>query len=299
MQKETNLLNGWLCVDKPLGMTSTQVVSQVRKALKIKKIGHGGTLDPLASGVLPLAIGEATKTVPYIQDGLKTYEFEVTWGEARSTDDREGEIIATSEVLPTEEAIRSCLPRFIGMIKQIPPQYSAIKIQGQRAYALARQGETVSLKSRQVYVQDLKLLKIASPQSAFFQVICGKGTYVRSLGRDMAETLGTVGYISSLKRLRVGTFSIDRALQVEKVLALGGQVVLNRAWYSIREALDDILAFTVSDDQEKRLRCGQRLEYPDKYHLEKRVLCISQGKVPVALALLREGYLMPERVFNI
>ena len=298
--KSSNALHGWLSVDKPLGMTSTQVVSLVRKSLKIKKVGHGGTLDPLASGVLPLAIGEATKTVSYIQDTWKTYEFEVTWGESRSTDDEEGPVVDRSEVRPPKERIRSILSHFIGEINQVPPCYSAIKVHGKRAYALARKGKDVTLNSRKVFIKKLDLLKCPSSEKALFRVVCGKGTYVRALSRDMAKALGTVGYVSFLRRSSVGRFSVDNSIDCQKVLELGHQVVVNKGWYSICAALDDILAITVSVEKAKKIRQGQRVECPDYQGRSlERVLCVRNNNVPVALGSIKQGDFVPERVFNI
>ena len=196
-RKKGDKIDGWVNFDKPLGMTSTQAVGKVRRAYNAQKVGHAGTLDPLATGVLPIALGEATKTIPYTQDALKTYEFTVRWGEQRSTDDAEGEVIATSEIRPTPDAIESALPAFTGEITQTPPRFSAIKIDGQRAYDLARDGQEFEIKSRTVFIESLSLLS-HDTDTASFTMTCGKGTYVRSLARDLALELGTVGYICLL-----------------------------------------------------------------------------------------------------
>lgn len=296
MSKED--LNGWLIVDKPLGMTSAQVVGLVRRATGIKKVGHAGTLDPLASGVLPLALGEATKTVSYIQDTLKTYEFEITWGESRSTDDAEGEVIASSPVIPSLEAIKKIIPRFEGDIEQIPPAYSAIKVQGKRAYALARAGQKVDLKARTARIEKLEIVK-TTDKTALLRLRCGKGTYVRSLARDMAIFLGTYGYVSSLRRTQVGQFCEKNSIECKKVLELGPQIVLQRAWYSISKALDDILAITLAPPQERLLRQGRAIEYPEREVIDQKALCLSNRNVPIAIVSVKEGRLAPERVFNI
>src|SRR5262249_44748996 len=198
---------GWVVRDKPLGMGSTQAVGKVRWLFQAEKAGHGGTLDPLATGVLPIALGEATKTVPFVMDGRKEYRFTLRFGEARSTEDAEGAVTANSDVRPSDEAIRAALPRFLGTIEQMPPAFSALKIDGKRAYDLARAGETVELKPRQVTIERLEFLARPDVDHADFVVACGKGTYIRSLGRDLALALGTVGHLSALRRTVAGPFT--------------------------------------------------------------------------------------------
>jgi tRNA pseudouridine55 synthase len=207
-------VSGWLILDKPLGMTSTQAVGKVRWLFGAKKGGHAGTLDPLATGILPIALGEATKTVPFVQDGAKTYRFAVTWGIATETADAEGGVTARSDARPDEGAIRTVLPRFTGLIMQTPPAYSAIKIGGERAYDLARAGETVTLEPREVQIDTLALVD-HTPDVATFEMTCGKGTYVRALAVDLAEALGTVGHVSLLRRTAVGPFREADAVTID------------------------------------------------------------------------------------
>src|SRR5580698_5672364 len=199
-------VHGWVVLDKPIGMTSTHAVAIVKRLFSAKRAGHAGTLDPLASGGLPIAIGEATKTVPFVMDGRKRYRFTVAWGEERDTDDTEGRAVRTSEIRPTPEAITALLPRFTGLIEQIPPQYSAIKVQGERAYDLARDGETVELKPRPVEIHQLSLVEQPDSSRSVFEAECGKGTYVRALARDIGRILGCFGHISALRRTLVGPF---------------------------------------------------------------------------------------------
>ena len=199
-------VHGWVVLDKPVGMTSTHAVSVIKRLFSAKRAGHAGTLDPLASGCLPIALGEATKTVPFVMDGRKLYQFTVRWGEERDTDDAEGRVIASSEQRPTPEAIRALLPSYTGTIQQVPPRYSAIKIEGERAYDLARDGETVELEARPVEIARLELVATPDPDHAVLEAECGKGTYVRSLARDMGRALGCFGHVSALRRVAVGPF---------------------------------------------------------------------------------------------
>jgi tRNA pseudouridine55 synthase len=207
-------VDGWVVLDKPLGMGSTQAVGRVRWLFTAAKAGHGGTLDPLATGVLPIALGEATKTVPFVMDGRKEYRFTLRFGQARSTDDGEGAVTATSDDRPSDEAIRAALPRFTGCFEQMPPAFSALKIGGQRAYDLARAGQAVDLKPRAVTIDRLELLSRPDADHADFVVTCGKGTYIRSLGRDLARALGTVGHLSALRRTAVGPFREELAISL-------------------------------------------------------------------------------------
>lgn len=212
-------VSGWLVLDKPYDMTSTQAVGKIRWLFSAAKAGHAGTLDPLATGILPIALGEATKTVPHVQDGRKVYRFTIAWGKATNTDDAEGEVVATSDHRPDEAAVLSVLPRFTGTIEQVPPAFSAIKVEGERAYDIARAGEAVSLSARPVEIDSLALVKHGSDESAF-EVVCGKGTYVRSLARDIAEALGTRGHVGSLHRAAVGDFHDGDAVTIEELEAL-------------------------------------------------------------------------------
>ena len=208
-------VNGWLVLDKPVGMTSTHAVSVVKRLLQAKRAGHAGTLDPLASGLLPIALGEATKTVPFVMDGRKIYRFTVRWGEERDTDDAEGRATETSAERPTAEAIRALIPRFSGLIEQVPPRFSAVKIDGERAYDLARDGEVVELAPRPIEIHHLELVETPDPDHSVLAAECGKGTYVRALARDMGRALGCFGHVVALRRTAVGPFTEQIATSLE------------------------------------------------------------------------------------
>jgi tRNA pseudouridine55 synthase len=255
-------IDGWVILDKPLGLGSTPAVGRVRRLFGAQKAGHGGTLDPLATGVLPIALGEATKTVPFVMDGRKEYRFTLCFGEARSTEDAEGEVTARSDVRPSDEAIRGALDRFVGDIAQIPPAFSALKIEGKRAYDLARAGETVELGPRQVRIERLEMLARPDADHADFAVTCGKGTYIRSLGRDLAVALKTVGYLSRLRRTAVGPFREEAAISLPKLEALGHIPPLLGALTPVATALDDIPALALTAAQADRLRQGQPVLLP-------------------------------------
>ncbi|MEM9839433.1 MAG: tRNA pseudouridine(55) synthase TruB [Pseudomonadota bacterium] len=216
-RKKGRKVHGWLILDKPYDTGSTEAVSRMKWFGEAQKAGHAGTLDPLATGILPIAFGEATKTVPFVQDGLKTYRFTARWGQRTATDDREGDVIEENDVRPAKDAIEAALPQFIGTIEQIPPQFSAILVDGQRAYDLARDGEDVELKSREVEVEDFRLVEQPDADHAVFEAVVGKGTYVRALVRDIAEALGTVAHVSDLRRTRVGPFGEDQAVTMDDV----------------------------------------------------------------------------------
>jgi len=306
-RKKGDKIDGWINLDKPLGMTSTQAVGKVRWLFNAQKAGHAGTLDPLATGILPIALGEATKTIPFIQDAFKIYEFTVTWGEQRNTDDGEGEVVATSDHRPSKADILAALPHFTGDITQTPPRFSAIKIDGARAYDLARDGQEFEIKSREVYIESLELLN-AEQNSADFTMVCGKGTYVRSLGRDLALHLGSVGYISALRRAAVGCFTAEDAILLDKVEELGDSASLNQALLPLEVALDDIPALPLKDDEAASLRNGQVLKFtsrPDFDRLEKirrdvitEALATNDGN-PVAIVEVEGIEIRSVRVFNI
>ncbi|WP_417316604.1 tRNA pseudouridine(55) synthase TruB [Emcibacter sp.] len=287
-------IDGWLVIDKPLGLTSTQVVGKVRWLTKAAKIGHGGTLDPLASGILPIAMGEATKTIPFIMDARKAYRFTITWGEQRNTDDAEGEVTAVSEVRPTEEEILKILPQFTGRILQRPPAFSAIKVDGKRAYDLARAGEEVELKERKVDIFGLELIE-AQKGEATFETECGKGTYIRSLARDMAHALGTCGYVSMLRRTKVGCFGESESISLDNLEKLVHSAPLEDRILAVETVLDDILALAVTAEEAKRLQQGQKLPVPNRPEGLVRITC--DGRF-IALAEISEGILKPVRVFN-
>jgi len=290
-------IDGWLLIDKPEGITSADVVRVVKRILKPQKIGHAGTLDPLATGVLPIGMGEATKTMPYIVDQSKDYEFSVKWGEATSTDDREGHVTATSSHIPSNEEIEAILPDFIGKIRQVPPVYSAIKIDGKRAYDRARSGEEVEMPSREVDIETLKL--IDSPQngevSSFF-VRCGKGTYVRALGRDMAKKLGTEGHIVSLRRTRVGPFSEDSAILLDLLNDISHIPPACGTILPVMTALDDISALAISEDEAKLVRQGQPILHTAS---KDGPIILTYSEQLIAIANVKDGHIHPKRVFNL
>ncbi|NFV82159.1 tRNA pseudouridine(55) synthase TruB [Magnetospirillum aberrantis] len=299
-------IDGWLAIDKPLGIGSTQVVSLVRRLTNAAKVGHGGTLDPLASGILPIALGEATKTVAYVMDGAKTYRFQVRWGQATATDDKEGEITETSDVRPTPEQVFAVLPRFVGAIEQVPPAYSAIKVDGERAYDLARAGEIVELKARVVHIKALRFLGAPDPDHADFEVECGKGTYVRSLGRDIAHALGTLAHISLLRRVACGPFNETNAIPLDKFKEVGQGPALRTHLLPVKTALDDIPALALTDVEARRLQSGQALSVnrlahalPDGDPDPELVFRAMDGERLVALARIEDGAVRSVRVMNL
>jgi tRNA pseudouridine55 synthase len=299
MKRPKNKVDGWVVLDKPLGLGSTQAVGKVRWLFAAEKAGHGGTLDPLATGILPIALGEATKTVPFIMDGRKVYRFTLRFGEARSTDDGEGEVIAASDVRPTDEAIRVALGPFIGDIQQMPPAFSALKIGGQRAYDLARAGETVELKPRTVTIDRLELLARPDADHADFVVGCGKGTYIRSLGRDLAKALGTVGHLSALRRTAVGPFREEAAISLPKLEVLGHNSRLLGALVPVATALDDIPALALTGTQADRLRHGQPVLLTRDAPPSGTLVRAETGSKLVALVRSDGAALQPVRVFNL
>ena len=292
-------IDGWVILDKPLGLGSTPAVSRVRRLFGAQKAGHGGTLDPLATGVLPIALGEATKTVPFVMDGSKEYRFTLRFGEARSTEDAEGEVTATSAVRPTDKAIREMLGRFTGPITQTPPAFSALKVDGKRAYDLARDGETVELEPRQVQIERLEMTGRLDADHADFVVGCGKGTYIRSLGRDLAVALGTVGHLSSLRRTAVGPFREEAAISLPKLEALGHIPPLFGALLPVATALDDIPALAVTPAQADLLRQGQPVHLPGDAPPADVLLRAEAGSKLVALVRSDGASIKPVRVFNL
>lgn len=301
-------VNGWLNIDKPQGLTSNQVIGRVRRALNAQKLGHAGTLDPLATGILPIALGEATKTIQFAQDRDKVYSFTVTWGEARNTDDSEGEITATSAARPTASNINALIPRFIGEIEQTPPRFSAIKVDGERAYDLARSGEEVELKSRIVSVYDLKLLS-TTENTADFELECGKGTYVRAIARDMGQILGCFGYISALRRLAVGCFSEENAIPLDTFEKMVLSSPPDRYLMPVETVLDDIPALALTDSEISRIKQGQTIRLLSRQDLNRLndagidegadLILATAYSQPLAL-LERDGVdLHPVRLFNL
>jgi tRNA pseudouridine55 synthase len=298
-KRKGDKIDGWVVLDKPIGLGSTPAVGKVRRLFGAQKAGHGGTLDPLASGVLPIALGEATKTVPFVMDGRKEYRFTLCFGEARSTEDLEGEVTSTSEVRPEDSAIRAALPGFVGTIQQMPPAFSALKIDGQRAYDLARAGEAVDLKPRPVVIERLELVGRPDADHADFVVSCGKGTYIRSLGRDLALALGTVGHLSFLRRTAAGPFREQAAISLSKLEALGHIPALLGALAPVETALDDIPALALTEAQADRLRQGQPVLLTRDVPPSGALLRAEAGSRLIALVRSDGVALKPVRVFNL
>ncbi|SIP90031.1 tRNA pseudouridine synthase B [Rhizobium sp. RU33A] len=297
-------ISGWLILDKPVDFGSTEAVGKIKWLFNAQKAGHAGTLDPLASGMLPIALGDATKTVPYVMDGRKIYEFTVTWGEERSTDDLEGEVTQSSDKRPAEEDIRALLPNYTGTINQIPPQFSAIKIAGERAYDLARDGETVEIPSREVEIHRLTLLNCEGDK-AHFEVECGKGTYVRSLARDFGRDLGCYGHISSLRRTFVAPFAEEMMVPLAELVALEAiedrderLAALDAFLGDTAEALSALPQLRITDDQAHRLRMGNPiiLRGRDAPVAEPEAVALAGGKL-IAIGEIAGGEFHPRRVF--
>ena len=304
-RREKRDVHGWIVLDKPVGMTSTHAVAVIKRLFSAKRAGHAGTLDPLASGCLPIALGEATKTVPFVFDGRKTYRFTIRWGEERDTDDAEGRVAATSAVRPDVAAIQALLPRFTGTIEQIPPRFSAIKIDGERAYDLARDGEVVELKPRTVEIYRLELLETPDPDHAVLAAECGKGTYVRALARDLGRALGALGHVSALRRDRVGPFGEAEMISLEQLEALchraaAGEQNLADVLLPIETALDDIPALAVSPADAARLQRGQAVLLRGRdAAIFSGIVAVACGGAIVAIAEIDRGEIVPKRVFNL
>lgn len=312
-RKKGEKIHGWLILDKPLEMTSTQAVSKTRWLLNAQKAGHAGTLDPLASGVLPIAFGEATKTVPFAQESSKAYKFTLRWGRSTTTLDAEGEVTGESDVRPSRDAIEAALGQFIGEIEQVPPKFSAIKIDGERAYDLARAGEEVELSSRPVRIDDLRLLDAPSPDLAVLEMKCGKGAYVRSIARDLATALGAEGHVAALRRTKVGPFSAAQAVSLDVFEDLVHKGHALEALLPVETALDDIPATAVTEDEAFQLRQGRSIVLPPRRASElrdlrqprdiagkdfsKAVVAMGTDRA-IAIGEARAGKLSPVRVFQ-
>ena len=302
-RKKGRPISGWLVLDKPLGRTSTQALAAVKRIFDAQKAGHAGTLDPLATGVLPIAFGEATKTVSYAVDGEKAYRFTVRWGEETSTDDSEGEVTRTSADRPTIEDIEDCIDDFIGEIEQVPPQYSAIKVDGQRAYDLARDGEAPELAARTVVIDDLRIVEVPDDQSIVFEAECGKGTYVRAIARDIGRKLGCFGHVTALRRLRVGPFDDEIAIPLDELAETfeeGGFEALEEFLHPVEAALHDLTELQVTPADAANLARGQAvlLRGRDAPMFTGAFYATSRGKL-VALGEADKGQLRPTRVFNL
>ena len=305
-RRKGQAISGWINLDKPYDLGSTQAVSRVRRLFDAQKAGHAGTLDPLATGILPIALGEATKTVPFLVDADKTYRFTIAWGETTATFDREGEVLAQSDVRPSIDQVAALLPRFVGEIDQIPPAYSAIKVDGERAYDLARAGEVVDLAARKVTIFAARLIEAPDADHVTLEIDCGKGTYVRALVRDIAEMLGACGHVSALRRTRVGIFSEAGAVTLEMLEQLSYEARHSEALLPVETALDDIPALAVTDEDAFRLKQGRSIVLvPRQVESVKarlkpgsRTVSAMAGGSVVALCEMRAGRLEPSRVFN-
>jgi tRNA pseudouridine55 synthase len=304
MKKRGKPVHGWVVFDKPLGMSSTQAVGKIRWLFNAEKAGHSGTLDPLATGLLPIALGEATKTVQWAMDGRKTYRFRIKWGAETETDDLEGKISAQSASRPNQSSVESILTDFIGEITQIPPIYSALKIDGERAYDLARAGEAPEMKPRQVLIEELRLIDASNPEQADFEVVCGKGTYIRALARDMGRKLGCLGHLTLLRRIQVGPFSEKHMISLESLEELSHkpdrESALQGVLQSISTVLDGIPALAVVDGQAAQLRQGQSvlLRGANAPINCAAVLVTHEGR-PLGICEIAQGSLKTKRLFNL
>ena len=303
-------INGWIILDKQIGISSRTAVTKISRILKIKKVGHGGTLDPLASGVLPIAVGEATKVISFIQDKKKSYSFTIKWGETTETDDLEGAVLERSDVRPNIKQINSVIPSFIGQILQKPPIYSAIKVNGQRSYKLARKNIEVNHKFRKVEIYDLILKKIINLDKAEFEVKCGKGTYVRSLAKDLAEKLHTKGHVIQLRRLSVGNFEEKDTILIDFTKEIIHSPMIFNKILPIETVLDDIPALVLNKTEARQIKQGQKLELNSlenidhflkknpNYNKFEKIYAVENND-PIALITIYEGIVKPARIINL
>jgi tRNA pseudouridine55 synthase len=305
-KRKGQAIDGWIAIDKPVGISSAQAVGQVRRMLDAAKVGHGGTLDPLATGVLPIALGEATKTVAYVMDGTKTYRWRIRWGEETSTDDREGHVTATSDKRPDRAEIEAALPAFEGEIAQVPPAFSAVKVDGERAYDLARSGETVELQPRTVRIDRMALVGMPDADHADFETVSGKGTYIRSLARDLARVLGTCGHVALLRRTACGPFREETAIFLETLREVGQGPGPRTYLLPVETALDDIPALALTEVEARRLQSGSPVSLlrvasrNPLANLAQGITCRAMdGKRMVALARIEGGEIRPVRVLNL
>ena len=305
-RRKGDAISGWICLDKPHDLGSTQAVGRVRRAFNAQKAGHAGTLDPLATGVLPIALGEATKTVPFLMDADKAYRFTIAWGVETASFDREGAVTAASDVRPAAPAIAIALEGFVGQIEQIPPDYSAVKVDGARAYDLAREGVVMELKARTVTIHSARLVETPDADQAVVEIECGKGTYVRALVRDLAERLGTRAHVSDLRRTRVGAFTEERAITLENLEQLCHTNQHLEALLPVETALDDIPELAVTTEDAFRLTQGRsivllprQVETLRARLSASRTVSARHGARIVALCEMRAGRLNPTRVFHL
>ena len=306
-RRKGDAVSGWICLDKPYDLTSTHAVGRVRRIFNAQKAGHAGTLDPLATGILPIALGEATKTVAFMMDADKAYRFTIAWGRTTATYDREGDTIAESDVRPTVAEVEAVLPRFVGEITQVPPIYSAIKVDGERSYDLARAGAAVELAPRTVTVHSARVAEAPDADHVTLEIECGKGTYVRAICRDLADALGACGHVSELRRTRVGCFSDKTAVTLEMLEDLGHKARQSEALLPVETALDDIPELAVTEEDAFRLKQGRSIVLvPRQVEAVKarlkpgcRIVSAMLGGAIVALCEMRAGRLEPSRVFHL
>ena len=313
-RKKGDPIHGWVCLDKPLEVTSTEAVSRVRRLYNAQKAGHAGTLDPLATGILPIALGEATKTVPFLMEAEKVYRFSIEWGATTTTFDREGSKTATSDVRPDPDAVAAVLPSFVGEIQQVPPAFSAIKVDGERAYDLAREGIEVELQARPVVIHEAAVTAAPDADHVEITIRCGKGTYVRSLVRDIALAVGACGHVSALRRERVGPFTAENAITLDNLQELVHRGDGSEALLPVETALDDIPALAVTDEDAFWLKQGRPVVLLPRQvetlrprlkprivagqDASRTVLAVTGGKAQ-ALCEMRAGKLNPVRVFHL
>lgn len=297
-RKKGRPVHGWLIIDKPSGVSSTQVVGKARWALDAQKAGHAGALDPLATGALPIAFGEATKTVPYVMEGDKGYRFTVRWGQATATDDSEGEVIAMSDSRPTDAEIEAVLPNFVGDILQVPPKYSSIRVEGERAYNIMRAGDDVEIEARPLYMDSLELIERPDPDTAVFDMVCGKGGYVRSIARDLGEALGCFGHIIALRRLWTGPFEVKDGISLEFLETLRHNPESEACLLSAAAGLDDIPALTVDDAAAAHLFQGRAIPATGLVLSYGDAAWADHNGRPAAIGVVKAGMFHPSRVFN-
>ncbi|WP_299842209.1 tRNA pseudouridine(55) synthase TruB [uncultured Paracoccus sp.] len=296
-RKKGREISGWLVVDKPAGVTSTAVVGKVRWALDAKKAGHAGTLDPDATGVLAVALGEATKTVPYITDALKAYDFTVNWGDETTTDDASGEVVRSSDARPDAEAIRAALPGFTGDILQVPPAFSAVKVEGERAYDLAREGEAVELAARPLWVEELSLTE-TTPDTARLMMVCGKGGYVRSIARDLGRALGCLGHVAHLRRIWSGPFDAEQGVTLDRI-DREAQDWLESQLLPLEVALEDMPALRATPEGAVRIRNGNPGQVTGTAEFGETVWVSDPATGPICIGRYMGGLVHPDRVFNL
>lgn len=298
--KKGNKVSGWLVVDKPRDMGSTQVVSLTRRLFNAQKNGHCGTLDPFATGVLPIAFGEATKLISYVTDGEKEYEFVLYFGEETDTLDTEGQVVAVSEIIPSESEIKAVLPQFVGEITQVPPAYSAIKVDGKRAYDLARQGKEVQIPERRINIYALELLEMITNRTARLQVRCSKGTYVRTLGADIARRLGSCGHLKELRRTKCGNFDLSQKILLENIKNMEYGEALMKSLLPVMTCLRDIAVIAVGEEEAKKLKLGQGLSpkaLDVKNLIGQEAAAVFENEL-TAIVRIDERKISPVRVFN-